>query len=91
MPILELRCVGMAMSVAGKRTSQIHGSPQRLEGKLMSERTFDSLGENVQGQIQEAAGKMTGDDELEAEGKRLRTEAEGGDQDETETYSFPPE
>jgi len=51
----------------------------------MSERTFDSLGENIQGHIQEAAGKMTGDDELEAEGKRLRTQAEGVEQDETET------
>jgi uncharacterized protein YjbJ (UPF0337 family) len=50
----------------------------------MSERTFDSLGDNVQGHIQEAAGKMTGDEELEAKGKRLRTEAEGVEQD-TET------
>jgi uncharacterized protein YjbJ (UPF0337 family) len=79
------------MSVAGKRTSQVHGWSQQLEGNLMSERTFDSLGENVHGHIKEAAAKMTGDDELEAEGKRLRTEAEGGDQDETEAYSFPPE
>jgi uncharacterized protein YjbJ (UPF0337 family) len=57
----------------------------------MSQGTFDSLGDNVQGHIQEAAGKMTGDDELEAEGKRLRNEAEGVEQDETEEYSFPPE
>ena len=51
----------------------------------MSEPTFDSLGENIQGHIQEAAGKMTGDDELESEGKRLRAEAEGVEPDETET------
>lgn len=47
----------------------------------MSEATFDSLGDNVQGHIQEAAGKMAGDEELEAEGKRRRTEAEGVEQD----------
>ena len=59
----------------------------------MSEATFDSLGDNVQGHIQEAAGKMAGDEELEAEGKRRRTEAEGikPDSDNNEGYSFPPE
>jgi len=61
----------------------------------MSEGTFESVGENVQGRTEGAAAKMTGDDELEAEGKRLRAEAAGSDQEadqeEAETYSFPPE
>lgn len=57
----------------------------------MSEGRFESVGENVQGRTEGAAAKMTGDDELEAEGKRLRAEADGADQEETETYSFPPE
>ena len=59
----------------------------------MSEATFDSLGDNVQGHIQEAAGKMAGDEELEAEGKSRRTEAEGVEQDgdTNEGYTFPPE
>ena len=57
----------------------------------MSEGTFESAGENVQRSMEGAAAKMTGDDELEAEVKRLRAEADGADQEETETYSFPPD
>ena len=51
----------------------------------MSEGTFESGGENVQGHMKEAAGKMTGDSELEAEGQRQQAEADRVEQDETET------
>jgi uncharacterized protein YjbJ (UPF0337 family) len=51
----------------------------------MSEGTFESLGENVQGHMKEAAGKMTGDGELEAEGARQQAKADRVEPDETET------
>ena len=57
----------------------------------MSEGTFESAAGDVDGHVKEAAGKVTGDGELEAEGKREQTDADGPEQDETETYSFPPE
>jgi uncharacterized protein YjbJ (UPF0337 family) len=57
----------------------------------MTEGTFESAAENVEGHVKEAAGQVTGDGELEAEGEREQTEADGPEQDETETYSFPPE
>ena len=47
----------------------------------MSEGTFESLGESVQGNMKEAAG----DGELEAEGARQQAEADRVEQDETET------
>ena len=50
----------------------------------MSEGTFESVSE-------EDAAKLTGDDRLEAEGKRLQADADGVEQDETERYSFPPD
>lgn len=43
----------------------------------MSEGTFDSVGESAHGHMEEAAAKMPGDDELEAEGEELRIEVEG--------------
>jgi hypothetical protein len=49
----------------------------------MSEARFESVGE-------EAAAKTTGDDELEAEVKRARNDAEGVEQEQSEAYSFPP-
>lgn len=51
----------------------------------MSEGTFESLGESVQGHMKEAAGKATDDGELEAEGARQQAEADRVEQDETET------
>ena len=51
----------------------------------MSDVAFAALGDNVQGHMKEAAGKMTGDDELQAEGRRQQAEADGVEQDETET------
>ena len=50
----------------------------------MSEGTFESLGDNVQGHMKEAAGKMTGDGELEAEGARQQAEAARVARNETE-------
>ena len=49
----------------------------------MSDEAFAALGDNVQAQMKESAAKMTGDDELEAEAKRQRAEADGLGQDET--------
>ena len=57
----------------------------------MSEGTFESAAGDVDGHVKEAAGKVTGDGELEAEGKREQADADGPGQVETETYSFPPE
>jgi uncharacterized protein YjbJ (UPF0337 family) len=53
----------------------------------MSEGPFEALGENVQGHMKEAAGRMTGDSELEDEGARQQAEADRVEQDETETNS----
>ena len=53
----------------------------------MSEGPFEALGENVQGHMKEAAGRMTGDSELEDEGARQQAEADRVEQDETETTS----
>ena len=53
----------------------------------MSDEAFAALGDNLQGHMKEAAGKMTGDDELEADGRRQQAEADGVEPDETETDS----
>ena len=53
----------------------------------MSDEAFAALGDNVQGHMKEAAGKMTDDGELEAAGKRQQDEADRIEQDETETNS----
>lgn len=50
----------------------------------MTEEAFESLGPNIQGHMKEAAGKMTGDEELQAEGRRQQAEADRVEQDETE-------
>jgi uncharacterized protein YjbJ (UPF0337 family) len=62
-----------------------HQVPGQSEGKAMSEGTFENAGENIEGHLQEAAGKVTGDGELEAEGEAKQADAEGTEQDETET------
>jgi len=50
----------------------------------MSEARYGSVDED-------AAAKTTGDGELEAAAQRMRNDAEGVEEDETEAYSFPPE
>jgi hypothetical protein len=50
----------------------------------MTEARFERVGED-------AAAKTTGDDELEAEAKRVRDDAQSVEQDQTEAYAFPPE
>ena len=50
----------------------------------MSEGPFEALGANVKGHMKEAAGKVTDDGELAAEGRREQAEADGVEQDETE-------
>jgi uncharacterized protein YjbJ (UPF0337 family) len=51
----------------------------------MSEGAFENASKDIEGHAKEAAGKVTSDGELEAEGEREQTDAEGVQQDETET------
>jgi uncharacterized protein YjbJ (UPF0337 family) len=50
----------------------------------MSEGTFKSVGDNVAGHAKEAAGKLTDDGELEAEGEQQQNQGDGTDLDDLE-------